>query len=411
MNKHTRQAGGRQVSIYVTMLGNFQLLAGGVSVGDDAGRSQKIWNLLAYLLIHRERSVPQQELIDVLWPDESSQNPGNALKTLLYRARAMLAPLLGADAQLILSRRGAYSWNNSYQCIVDAEEFAALIRQASDPSLSLASRKDLYRQALFVYKQDFLVKLSNQLWIIPIASYYHSLYVGTACDYAQLLLDDGSYAELAELAAAAIRIEPYHERLHALLIKSLLQQGNHIAALSHYETASELLYRNLGVRPSEELRELYRQIMREQKDIELDLDVILCELQETAARPGAFVCEYGFFREAYRIEARRTARQGSCTHVALLTVSLADDKTPELYLLNETMEQLLLLLRQSLRSGDIIARYSAAQYVLMLPWANYEDGAVIIERIIRAFYRNYRNNQLKLSYKLKPLDTAQAFVP
>ena len=399
-----------QMPIHVTMLGNLQLSLGDATIDEKSTRSPKISNLLAYLLVHRDRNVPQEELVDILWPDEGSQNPGNALKTLLYRARATLEPLANGDMKMILSQRGAYLWNKSIPCVVDAEEFASLVKQASDTTLSTIHRKNLYRQAMIIYKQDFLVKLADQMWVIPIASYYHALYVEAVLDYAQLLSADAQYTELADLCNAAIRIEPYHEYLHALLVKALLYQGKRLAALNHYETATEFLYRNLGVRPSNELRALYQEIMKEQKGLELDLDVIMNDLRETASRPGMFLCEYGFFREAYRMEARRIARQGGCLHLALLTVTLPDGKTPELRLLNDNMEQLLQVLRLSLRRGDVAARYSGAQYVLMLPSANYEDSVTVMERIVTAFNKHKRKNFLKLSYKLRQLDSEQLLI-
>ena len=46
-------------------------------------------------------------------------------------------------------------------------------------------------------------------------------------------------------------------------------------------------------------------------------------------------------------------------------------------------------LRTSLRKGDIAARCSVSQYILMLPQANYENSCKVCERIIRAFARRY----------------------
>ena len=395
------------IPIRAVMLGDFRLYVGDVLIDDDISRSQKMWNLLAYLVVHRDRNVPQEELISVLWPDDNSQNPGNALKTLLYRTRATLLPLLGDEPQLILSQRGSYSWNHSLTCEVDAEQFAELAHQASDRSLLDAERLEIYRQATALYKQDFLPRLSEQLWVIPLATYYHTLYLDTVFEYAHLLLAAEQYAELANLLNAAIMIEPFNDKLHALLITALLRQGNSLAALNHYDAATELLYRNLGVRPSAELRALYHVIMKERRSLETDLVVIQKDLREAAARPGAFVCDYGFFREAYRLEARRAGRDGSCVHVALITVSLPDGKTPALKPLNTTMDQLLQAIRLNLRRGDVIARYSGAQYVMMLPTANYEDSQMVMERIVNSFYQQNRKNFLKISYKLQQLDLTQ----
>ena len=118
------------------------------------------------------------------------------------------------------------------------------------------------------------------------------------------------------------------------------------------------------------------------------------------------MCAYGFFREAFRLEARRAARNGTCVHLALITVSLPGGGMPELGVLNTTMDQLLEILINGLRRGAVVARYSGAQYVVMLPSANYEDATMVMERIVSSFYRQHRRNFLKLSCRVRELELA-----
>ena len=192
--------------------------------------------------------------------------------------------------------------------------------------------------------------------------------------------------------------------MNILAIRALLYQGRNAQALSHYENATDLLYRNLGVRACDELRGLYTKILAVECGLEMDLDVIRDQLRETARRPGAFVCEYGLFQEIYRLEARRSSRSGICVHLALLTVSMPDGSVPPLKQLNTTMDQLLQAISGQLRSGDVISRYSAAQYVIMLPAANLENSNRAMERVISAFYRQHRHNFLKITCKVREVE-------
>lgn len=159
------------------------------------------------------------------------------------------------------------------------------------------------------------------MWVVPISAHYHALYLEAVKEYADLLEHAEKFEAMAELCTRASQLDPLDESLHTLIVRALLRQGKDSAALSHYEKATDLLYRNLGVRPSEELRALYREIMDVEERLETNLEVIQANLREAAQRPGAFVCEYGFFKEAYRLEARRSARSGACVHIALITVS------------------------------------------------------------------------------------------
>lgn len=368
----------RKVSI--TLLGGFTMNVDEEILTDEVNRSQKIWNVLSYLIVHRDRNVPQSEFIEQFWPDENSSNPVNALKTLLYRVRAMLEPLFGAD------------------------EFERLCQKAAEARLSDEKRMDLYRRADALYRGDFLPKLSNELWTIPITARYHNLYLKSVKEFAALLEKHEAFEEMAAVCMRASLIDQLDEEIHILIVRALLRQGKDAAALAHYESATDLLYRNLGVRPSQELRALYTEIMAVEKGLETDLEVIQGDLREAAARPGAFVCEYGFFKEAYRLEARRAARSGQSVHVGLITVSLPDGGVPALNVLGATMDQLLQVMVGNLRRGDVVSKYSGAQFVVMLPAANFEDSTMVMERIVSAFYRQHRRNFLKLSYRLRALD-------
>ncbi|MEG1878787.1 MAG: BTAD domain-containing putative transcriptional regulator [Pseudoflavonifractor sp.] len=390
--------------VSVTLLGGFTMTVDGKVLTDEINRSQKLWNILTYLVVHQDRRVPQTELVEQFWPGEHSANPVNALKTLLYRVRALVEPLFAPGAEPIVTRRGSYGWNPALHCRVDADCFETLCREGEDPSLSRETRLDLLRRAQILYRGDFLPKLAGELWTIPLTAHYHSLYLKATKALAALLEEDEAFEEMEQLALRAGEIDELDEEIHILIVRALLRQGKNTAALAHYETATERLYRNLGVRPSKALRDLYIEMMSVEQGLEMDLEVIQNDLREAAERPGAFVCEYGFFQEAYRLEVRRAARSGSAVHVALVTVSLPNGDMPPLGVLANTMAQLLPVLVDGLRRGDVLAKYSSAQYVLMLPAANFEDSTRVLERMIATFYRQHRRNFLKLSYKIRALE-------
>ena len=398
---------GQRDVIRVTMLGGFSLCAGGQRISDESGRSQKFWNVLCYLIANRERSVTQSELIELFWPDDRSSNPISALKTLLSRIRSVLDPLFPNQLSPILSQRGSYAWNPALAVEVDAEQFEALWEQLQTQSLDVHTRIALYREMLALYQGDFLSAYGGNLWVIPLSARYHNIYVSAVKEFAALLESRGAFGEMTELCSRASTLDNLDESLHVLVIRGLVGQGKEAAALERYEQVCDLLYRSLGVTPSEELRALYAQIMDTEKSFETDLAVIQRDLRETASRPGAFVCEFGFFREIYRLESRRAERSGACVHIGLITVTQANNTAPPLKALNYTMDRLLQVMVDCLRRGDVVSRYSAAQYVLMLPSANFEDATMVMERILSAFHRQYRRSTLKLSYRVRELEQTQ----
>ena len=391
----------------VHFLGGFTLRIGDAVITDELNRSTKLWTLLGYMIIHRERTIPQSEFIELLWPDdERDGNPLSALKALFFRVRRMLGSVFG-DLPLIVSHHSTYSWNRDIECTVDCEGFEALCRQAADFKLPQEQRMQSYREAVPLYKGDFLPKMSAQLWSISFITYYHNLYMDAVKDYAALLHDSGQYRGVCDLCLRSIPFDSFDEDLHIMLMRGLLAQGQYASALGHYESTTEHLYRNLGVQPSKEMQGLYREIMNEQEALETDLTVIQQALGEEEFRSGAYYCEFGFFREAYRINARLATRTGMSIHIVLFTLLLWDGRTPELDKLNDAMDALFGEIQQNLRRVDIFSRYSNAQYLLMLPRANYEDSTMVSKRIVDAFAKLTRFRKLRLVSKIQQLELGQ----
>ena len=224
-----------QMTVSVSMLGGFSLQVDGNILTDEINRSQKLWNVLCYLIVHRDRNVSQQELIELFWPGENSNNPINALKTLLYRVRAILEPMFPSALPPILSQRGSYSWNRAIACRLDTDRFEKLCTRARGEGLSDGDRMALYKEATDLYEGDFLPRQSSNLWVVPLAARYHSIYVKAVKQYAALLERYGCFEEMYALCSRASELDTLDESLHILVIRSLVKQGKDAAALERYE--------------------------------------------------------------------------------------------------------------------------------------------------------------------------------
>lgn len=393
-----------KTTLSISMLGGFRLSRCGQVLAEDSNRAQKTWNVLAYLIINRGRSIPQMELIETFWPEEESANPTSALKTLFFRLRGLLEPLFPDGVQPILSQRGAYSWNKDVVCDVDVDRFNALYDRSRSEKISQEEQMKCLDQLTALYQGEFLPLQSSSIWVISLSTTLHNRYIAAVKTYAGLLEESGSFEKMMAVCTAASKLDPLDEELHILIIRSLIAQNDHAAALDHYQMACDLLYKELGISPSDALKNLYAVIMDSEEALETDLGVIQENLRETTARPGAFLCDYGFFREIYRLEARRAARSGSCIHTALLTVSCQRSGEQVQNLLTRSMEILQNVLVSSLRRGDVVSRYSPTQYVVMLPAANFEDSTMVVERIVSAFYRSCSPTLFRLTYRVRELE-------
>ncbi len=387
------------------MLGGFELRCGDIIVNESSNRARKLWNLLEYLIAHRSRDVPTEELIEYLWPEDNSDNPLNALKNLVYRLRTIFADAgIPFAKEIIVHTRGLYSWNNELETWVDTEQMELLIQQAEQPGLDDETRVERYMQALALYKGDFLPSSSYENWVVPVSTYYHGLYLKTVKSACALLSRDGRAEAVAELCQNAIMIDQFDEEIHILLVQALVAQNKQQQALEHYEYVSNLFYQELGVKPSEKLRDTYRTIIKGVNHMETDLDVVKEGLREAQKQNGAFVCEYEIFKNIYRLEARGAVRTGKAMFIGMLTLTDNNGNAPNKDLLKRAMEQLLSAICGSLRTSDVVSRFSATQYILLLPTHTYENGLMVLDRINKRFRVENPRLPVKVNPKLQPLD-------
>lgn len=391
-------------TLQVQMLGQFTLRYGDRTISDSDDRSRRVWSLLAYMLYNHGRSFAQEELIHLYWSNgEKSADPGNALKSIFHRIRTALDKLQPGLGRLLIRRKaGRYFWNNAMPLSLDIEDFEAhfhATEAAGDDDVRLAE----YQAALALYAGDPLPRMTDEIWTIPIVAYYHSLYTRAAAGAIELLEKQERTAEAVALCRRAIHIEPYQEDLYEHLMRGLLRTGDMKGAMSVYEEMSEQLFAHFGVMPSETLRTLYRQATRTVNDRTLTMDEVCSQLAEPAPHGGAMVCEYDFFKILYRAEARSIARNGHSANICLLSVSGKDGEMLARRSLDPAMNNLQVLVQNNLRRGDVIARCSISQYIILLPQANYENSRMVADRLVSAFYRRYPHSPARLRYTVQPL--------
>lgn len=391
-------------TLQVQMLGQFTLRYGDRTISDSDDRSRRVWSLLAYMLYNHGRSFAQEELIHLYWSNsEKSADPGNALKSIFHRIRTALDKLQPGLGRLLIRRKaGRYFWNNAMPLSLDIADFEAhfhAAEAAGDDDVRLAE----YQAALALYAGDPLPRMTDEIWTIPIVAYYHSLYTRAAAGAIELLEKQERTAEAVALCRRAIHIEPYQEDLYEHLMRGLLRTGDMKGAMSVYEEMSEQLFAHFGVMPSETLRTLYRQATRTVNDRTLTMDEVCSQLAEPAPHGGAMVCEYDFFKILYRAEARSIARNGHSANICLLSVSGKDGEMLARRSLDPAMNNLQVLVQNNLRRGDVIARCSISQYIILLPQANYENSRMVADRLVSAFYRRYPHSPARLRYTVQPL--------
>lgn len=397
----TKRAAEKTVEI--TMFGGFSIQRGDMVLTDDLRRTKQPWLLLEYLIANRHTTISQEKLFELLWPEGNCEKPANALKNLIYRIRGLLEGIRDAGAcDFIIFTRNNYAWNNEIPCVVDTEEFEKHFLEARVPDIPEEERMRAYRLATVCYKGEFLPKSASEEWVVFRNTHYARIYMECVQNLSALLLKNGQHEETVALCEHAIGFDPFEEPMHEILIHAYLAAGYRQKAMDHYEYISNLFNEKLGVRLSDRFRSHMQEVFETMDSTENDLSMISKDLKESQTPPSAYYCDYEIFRNLYRIEARFAERQNHSILIALFTLrSSAAQSDPKR--ITEAMSVLKDVILHSLRKGDVVSRFSNSQYLVMLPALTFENGPVVLKRLMEKFKKIYRHRDISLNMTLNPL--------
>jgi YVTN family beta-propeller protein len=242
------------------ILGPLEVWRDGAAV-DVGARKQRA--LLALLLLHANRVVPTQRLIDELWGDAPPETARSALQVYV----AGLRKALGGDASALRTTAPGYVLSVEPGAL-DLDRFTALRAeaQAADDD---GRRAGLLREALELWRDTPLADLSDEPFAAPAVARLEEQRLEALEQRIEADLTLGRHASLVPELEALVGEHPYRERLRALLMLALYRSSRQADALRAYRTARRTLGDDLGLEPSPELRELEAAILRQDAQLSL----------------------------------------------------------------------------------------------------------------------------------------------
>lgn len=389
-------------TLNISMFGELSISYNDKIVDEKSQHSRKTFLLLAYLIAFRKKAIPQFELFEVLWKDNESDNPVNALRTLLSRTRNILSKLDYPDVnRLIKASNGSYYWNKEIPVSLDIDIFEEYYNLLKKESISDDNKITYGKKALELYKGSFLSNLSSEYWVVPMATYYNSIFINIVNILIDLYLKQDDYASIVELCNTAIALSPYQENFYYYLIDALYETGNSKDAIEQYKKAEAFMYANFGVSLSSKFSSLYKKICNTKNNLEFNLEKIHEDLVEKDKIFGAFMCDYELFKQQFQLEIRASQRNNHPLQICLVSVVDQKRNIPPLKKLNNYMSGLENVIRSSLRASDIFARYSVSQYIIMLTNTTLENAKMVLGRIDSNCRKNISVPGLRAEFDLK----------
>lgn len=221
----------------LNLIGEFQLLIDGENVSTPHG----VQRLLAFLALVG-RPVGRSRVAGQLWTDVPEERALGNLRSALWRLRRI-------PRQIVKSMDDRLSLASDVE--VDLDELGQLSRE-----LAHAPRDDLMERLPELMNASELLPGWEHEWITVERERFHELRIHALERACEAVLQLGDHSAAIQTAMAAIDAEPFRDSAQRLLLKAHLSEGNVAAALRAYYAYRDLVQAELGIEPSDSMREL-----------------------------------------------------------------------------------------------------------------------------------------------------------
>jgi DNA-binding SARP family transcriptional activator/Tfp pilus assembly protein PilF len=212
--------------------------------------------ILAALALQPGEIVSADRLLDIAWDGRA---PATALQSHMSRLRTVLG-----DRSAILARPPGYVLTVG----TDVQSAEHLIRQgteAADPR----ERETHLRAAIALWRDRPLADFAALAWFDDHARRLEQLLLQARSTLVDARLALGQHAQLIPELEDLCRQNPLHEQLFRQLMLALYRAGRQSDALATYHRLRRTLDEELGVDPSQPLRDLETAILRQDPILDL----------------------------------------------------------------------------------------------------------------------------------------------
>ena len=367
----------------------------------ERSSATKAAQLLEYLIYNRHKKIPRDDLINILYNNEDIDNPANNLKVNLFRLRKLLSASHLPNEDYISLKSRMYSFNCNLPLEIDCEEFEKFVISARDNKISDEEKLVLLQRAIELYRGEFLPMISNEPWVIIESVRFFNLYKECISNSCEILKSLGNYNLMLEICNRAVHVYPFDEDMHLLRIGCLVDMKRYDDALAAYSETTNLFFEEFGVAPSEKMLLLYKQMTNNVQFNSSTVDMIKEALIEKERTEGAYYCNYLGFLDSYRFISRVIERNGQSLFLSLFTITNTKHNLLEPgEKLKEAAASLHEVICDSLRRGDLYTRYSPNQFLVLLIGINFENCAIVADRINARFKYDKKLRGVRLHHSV-----------
>ena len=252
-------SGGKFRLVEFRILGPLEVRDGDRVAVSGAGKPGAV---LALLVLHANRVISTDRLIDELWGERPPRTAHKSLQTYISQLRRALG-----DGAIVTRSHGYVLSVARGTC--DVDRFRELVveggRALADGEPESAAA--LLGEALALWRGPVLGELGTESWARADVERLEEERLQALEARVEADLALGRHAAVVGELEGLSREHPLREHLLGLLMLALYRSGRQADALEAYRTGRRRLHDELGIEPTPELRKLEQQILRHDAEL------------------------------------------------------------------------------------------------------------------------------------------------
>lgn len=390
----------KKVILKVKLLGGLKITNGKVEFPYEKKRSAQVDLLIVFLIINRNKSVTNLQLMDYLWPNGNSDKPEGALRNLVYRARKEMKQFF-EDSDCIKSKGRRYFWNLDVGCKVDYEELLKLcnkVEKENDPNQKYEICLDLIAK----YHGEILPELNYNDWVMEINNTLSRNCLEAILNTLLILANHNQYEKILQICNHQNCLRLMDMRIYEIQLYAYYKTNKIDLGLSFYRKVVDYYYSKYGIEVSNRLKEIYVMLLDTSSSAQIGVEELEKSLACDDNEENTFYCDFDVFKNIYQINVRSARRSMKARVLALLTVVDTSNSLDEKNM-NYEADILRDVISNSLRKNDVFSKFNMTQYSLILASPDLEGAQVAVDRITSRYNEKKKHDQIILISDLKKI--------
>ena len=208
---------------------------------------------LFYYFLFRQEAVTKEQIGEDLWPEVTvSQVLKARFKDEIYRLRRAVGK------NVILLDEVYYRFNRMLDYEYDVEAFESYLTRARK-TRDVMKRVDCYQKAVDLVQGPYLNEV-DAIWASEERQRLGQMYLAALEELAHLYLDTNQLEACLAICQLALAQDPCNEAIYQMEMRVYAALGDRASIVRQYQACKVALGEGLGLLPSQETENIYREL-------------------------------------------------------------------------------------------------------------------------------------------------------